>query len=116
MSIKIKILFVQTFRKGLIKNASQQTLEKFDQTASQFIQNDLDILRRFFDVRVAHYQGKKRLREFLIETLKDVLWSNLSFSWFADVHAFAAVLFSKIFRKKSIVVVGGYEVAKVQGI
>ena len=42
MSIKTKILFVQTFRKSLIKNASQQTLEKFDQTASQssFIQND----------------------------------------------------------------------------
>lgn len=56
-------------------------------TFSSFIQNDRDILRRFFDVRVAHYQGKKRLREFLIETLKDVLWPNLSFSWFADVHA-----------------------------
>ena len=97
MSIKPKILFVCP-------------------TFLSFLQNDLDILRRFFDVRVAHYQGKKKLPKFVIETLKDVLWSNLSFSWFADVHAFAAVLFSKIFRRKSIVVVGGYEVAKVQGI
>ena len=85
-------------------------------TFSSFIQNDLDILRRHFDVRVAHYQGKKRMLKFLIETLKGVLWSDLTFSWFADVHAFAAVLFSKIFRKKSIVVVDGYEVVKVQGI
>ena len=83
---------------------------------SSFIQNDLDILRKHFDVRVAHYQGKNGIPKSLIETLKDVLWSNLSFSWFADVHAFAAVLVSKIFRRKSIVVVGGYEVAKVQGI
>ena len=56
---KTKILFVQTFRKSLIKNASQQTLEKFDQTAPQFIQNDLDILRKHFDVKVAYYPGKK---------------------------------------------------------
>jgi len=46
---------------------------------SSFIQNDLDILRRFFDVRVAHYQGKKRLREFWIETLKGVLWADVTF-------------------------------------
>ena len=83
---------------------------------STFIQNDLDILRRHFDVKVAHYQGKNGIPKFLIETLKGVLWSNVTFSWFADVHAFAAVLFSKIFRIKSIVVVGGYEVAKVPEI
>ena len=83
---------------------------------SSFIQNDLDILRRHFEVRVAQYQGKKKLLKFLIETLKGVLWADVTFSWFADVHAFAAVLFSKIFRRKSIVVAGGYEVAKVQEI
>jgi glycosyltransferase involved in cell wall biosynthesis len=83
---------------------------------SSFIQNDLDILRKHFDVRVAYYQDKKRLLKFLVETLKGVLWSDVTFSWFADVHAFAAVLISKIFRKKSIVVVGGYEVAKVPEI
>ncbi|MCK4734804.1 MAG: glycosyltransferase family 4 protein [Methanophagales archaeon] len=83
---------------------------------SSFIQNDLDILRRHFEVRVAHYQGKKRLLKFLIEMLKGVLWADITFSWFADVHAFVAVLFSKIFRRKSIVVVGGYEVAKVSEI
>lgn len=83
---------------------------------SSFIQNDLDMLRRHFDVWVAHYRGKRRLLRFLIGTLKGVLWADVTFSWFADVHAFAAVLFSKIFRKKSIVVVDGYEVVKVQGI
>jgi len=83
---------------------------------SSFIQNDLDILRKHFDVRVVQYQGKEKLLKFLIETLKGVLWADVTFSWFADVHAFAAVLFSIIFRRKSIVVVGGYEVAKVPEI
>jgi len=62
--------------KSVFGNASQQTLEKFDQIASQFIQNDLDILGWHFDVRVAHYQGKKRMLKFLIETLKGVLWTD----------------------------------------
>jgi len=62
-------------------------------------------------MRVAHYQGKKKSLKFLIGTLKGVLWADTTFPWFADVHAFAAVLFSKIFIRKSIVVVEGYEVA-----
>ena len=74
---------------------------------SSFIQNDLDILRRHFEVRVVQYQGKKRMLNFLIETLKGVLWADLTFSWFADVHAFEMVLSSRIFRRNSIVVVGG---------
>jgi len=47
---------------------------------------------------------------------KGVLWADITFSWFADTHAFLAVLLSKLFRKKSIVVVGGYEVANVPEI
>ena len=103
MRIKPKILFVCPLNpfasKSVFGNAS----------LSSFIQNDLDILRRHFEVRVAQYQGKKKMFKFLIETIKGVLWSDVTFSWFADVRAFAAVLFSKIFRRKSIVVVGGYE-------
>jgi hypothetical protein len=49
----------------------------------------MDILRKHFDVRVAHYQGKKRILKFLIKTFKGVLWVDTTFSWFADVHAFA---------------------------
>ena len=38
-------------------------------------------------MRVAHYRGKKRLLKFLIATLKSVMWADVTFSWFADVHA-----------------------------
>lgn len=54
--------------------------------------------------------------KFLIETIKGVLWLDTIFLWFADVHAFVAVLVSRIFRRRSIVVVEGYEVAKVQEV
>ena len=48
-------------------------------------------------MKVVQYQGKNGIPKFLIEMLKGVLWADLTFSWFADVHAFAAVLFSRIF-------------------
>lgn len=98
---KIKILFVRTSK-------------------SSFIQNDLELLRRHFDIRVVDFVlSRKNLKGTLATMfgmLKGILWANLTFSWFADTHAFLAVRLSKIFRKKSIVIVGGYEVAKVPEI
>ena len=44
------------------------------------------------------------------------LWADITYSWFGSFHAFLAVLFSKLFHKKSIVVAGGYDVAKMTEI
>lgn len=87
-------------------------------TRAPFIQNDLEMLSKHFDVRVLDltpFSGslKKKLKyspEILLKMVRGILWSDITFTWFADIHAFLAVLLSKIFRKKSIVVVGGYEV------
>ena len=46
----------------------------------------------------------------MLSMIKGVLWTDVTFSWFAERHAYVAVLLSKIFKKKSIVVVGRYEV------
>ncbi|MEA2015175.1 MAG: hypothetical protein U9O59_00400 [Actinomycetota bacterium] len=54
---------------------------------SSFIQRDFELLKRHFDVKVAHYRGRKRMLKFWVETIKGVLWADLTFSWFADVHA-----------------------------
>ena len=77
-----------------------------------FIQNDLDLLKRHFDVKIGHYTGLVSIPKILI----GVLWSDITFSWFADIHAFWALRLSKLFKKKSIVVVGGFEVANVPEI
>ena len=79
---------------------------------SSFIQNDLDLLKRHFDVKIGHYTGLVSIPKILI----GVLWSDITFSWFADIHAFWALRLSKLFKKKSIVVVGGFEVANVPEI
>ena len=83
-----------------------------------FILNDISLLSEFFDVKIldlSPYSGStmKKLKyapRILVEMIKGILWSHVTFSWFADIHAFLAVLFSKILGRKSVVVVGGYEV------
>jgi len=84
-----------------------------------FLKRDVEILKNHFDIRTAPtFNRKKPVSSIpsILKILKGTLWADLTFSHFADTHAFLAVLFSKIFRKKSIVIVGGYEVARVPEI
>ena len=87
---------------------------------SSFIQKDLEILTKHFDVRVVDSDlTGKSLKGALItiyNMIKGILRVDITFSRFAGTHAFVAILLSKLFRKKSIVVVGGYEVAEVPEI
>lgn len=87
---------------------------------SIFMLRDLQILREHFDVRTIATRPKrmKRIAKSLVilRILKGTLWADLTFSWFANYAALLAVLFSKMLRKKSIVIVGGFEVAKVPEI
>ena len=83
-----------------------------------FIKKDYEILKRRFRVKcvVYNYDDKKSLLLLVPRIIKGVLWADLTYSWFGSFHAFFAVLFSKILHKKSIVVAGGYDVAKVTEI
>jgi len=74
---------------------------------SSFIKSDYEVLSKHFGVNRVNY---RKIRD-VFKIAKVVLKSDISFSWFADGWAFFAVIFSKVFRKKSIVVVGGYDVA-----
>jgi len=84
-----------------------------------FLKRDVEILKNHFDIRTAPTFNRKRPITSIpgiFKILKGTLWADLTFSHFADTHAFLAVLFSKIFREKSIVIVGGYEVARIPEI
>lgn len=82
-------------------------------TESGFVQTDLDILRSMHEVRTVKF---KPCLSSIIEIAKGVMWCDCTYSWFTHTHAAACVLFSKILRKKSIAIVGGYEVAKLPEI
>jgi len=81
-----------------------------------FLERDVKLLRKYFEVKTAPAINRRKPLRDILKVFKGVVWANVTFSQFADSHAFFAVLFSKLLRKKSIVVVGGYEVAKVPEI
>lgn len=85
-----------------------------------FIEQDIDILSKQFEVRVVDFiLSRKQLKGTLVSvlnTVTGVLWADITFSWFAGFHAALAVFLSKLLRKKSIVVTGGYDVANEPGI
>ncbi|SNQ61100.1 glycosyltransferase family 4 protein [Candidatus Methanoperedens nitratireducens] len=101
MNKRIKVLFVRPYKPS-------------------FIQKDLELLKKHFDVKKVDFVlSRKNLKDTLMSPFKmvaGVIWADVTFSWFAGYHAFCAVRLSKILRKKSIVVVGGYEVAEVPEI
>ena len=80
-----------------------------------FIQQDLDILKKHFNVRCIDVGKTKRslLQKGILiaKMIYDILWADISFTWFANNHAYAMVKLSKYFRKKSMVIIGGFEVA-----
>ena len=78
---------------------------------STFIQSDLNILQKYFDVKTVG-----SFRRNILKFLRGIAWADLTYCWFADFSAFVAVLLSKILRKKVVVVLGGFEVAKIPEI
>jgi glycosyltransferase involved in cell wall biosynthesis len=74
---------------------------------STFVKQDLEILSRHFQVEAVPYKSAGDI----MNMIGPIRRSDLVFSWFASGHSFAAVMLSKIFRKKSVVVAGGYDVA-----
>jgi hypothetical protein len=79
---------------------------------SSFVRQDHDILSRHFEVEEVRYRKLSNI----LRMAASIWRSEISFSWFASGHSFAAVLLSKILGKRSIVVAGGYDVACVQEI
>jgi len=84
----VKILFTSTF-------------------ITPFIQEDLSFLQNHFTTRYLWTTGLlSPLRIFL-----SVIKVNLTFTWFASVYAGILVFFGRMFRRPSIIVVGGVDVA-----
>lgn len=86
---------------------------------STFVQKDFEILSLKHSVKKYHFKPRKGLAG-LQELTKQFFYFILNiwrfdhvFIWFADYHAFFPVLFAKMLGKKSLVVIGGYDVANI---
>jgi glycosyltransferase involved in cell wall biosynthesis len=74
---------------------------------SSFVKKDLEILKKQFDVKQIAWHGKKSI----LLIIKGALTTDITYCWFAGDYAGIAIFLSKMLKKKSIVVAGGYDVA-----
>ncbi len=79
---------------------------------SSFIKRDYDIISRVHEVKKVNFSGPGDA----VKLMKAVANCDLALIWFAGGHAFAAVLLAKLLRKKSMIIVGGFDVARVPEI
>lgn len=87
---------------------------------STFVKTDYEILSSQHHVTQYQFKPVKGLWKTACQFLKQLffllfnVWKfDVIFIWFADYHSFLPVLFAKIANKKSFVVVGGYDVARL---
>lgn len=85
---------------------------------SSFVKADFEILSTFANVTKYQFKPGKGIVRTGIELLKELIFLifhgfkfNSVFVWFGDYHSLLPVLFAKICRKKSFVVIGGYDVS-----
>jgi glycosyltransferase involved in cell wall biosynthesis len=71
-----------------------------------FVERDLEIFKKHHKVRSVQYNGKRSLPKLAYLIAR----ANVNFSWFALGYATSSVLLSKMFRKKSVVIAGGWDV------
>ena len=87
---------------------------------STFIKGDLDILGKKFPVTTLVVDNSSKIKQIFSITneffylLFNILRHDIVYIWFADYHSFFPVLFSKLFRKKVYLVIGGYDVCRVK--
>mgnify|MGYP001185027490 CR=1 FL=1 len=95
---------------------------KRDDANAKFVTNDIQILKKQFDVDVDEVHMPKNftiiftfIRSFFSYLFRIPKY-DLIYSWFADYHTFLPVMIGKLYRKKSIICVGGYEATYIPEI
>lgn len=85
---------------------------------SSFVEGDLKILRKAYDVTVYHYDNR---RNSLCSVARQFFWLLFNFwrfdkvyVWFGDYHSFFPVVFARLFGKRVFLVNGGYDVCRIR--
>lgn len=84
---------------------------------STFIKSDYKILSQFYYVKLFKSNFGKTFFQFIIPLIQQFFFLlfnihkfDIVYCWFADYHSFLPIFFSKLFRKKSFLILGGYDV------
>lgn len=90
---------------------------------STFVEKDYHSLKKKARVLDYHFIAEKQLHRFFFEYLrmtwfliKNINKTDILFCWFADYYSFLPALFGKIFRKKTVIIVGGKDAISIPEI
>lgn len=85
-----------------------------------FVKKDIDLLSEFYTVKQLQFVLKKSFLSFFYYQIKGFLRlilqtpkQDILYIWFCDYHAFWAVFIAKVFRKKSVIVSGGFDAVSI---
>lgn len=88
-----------------------------------FVQEDISLLSQDFELLVYHYQSSKSVLKNAKAYFQQFFWllvhiwqAKSVFVWFGDYHSFCLFFFLKLHKKKSIIVVGGYDATYIKEI
>lgn len=89
---------------------------------SSFVRDDLEILARRYDIRIFHFVGGASGNPFLRgvslarSAIAQALWlcrelprAGIVYGWFADYHLVLPMLLAQLWRRPSVVVLGGFD-------
>ncbi len=79
---------------------------------SSFVKKDIDILKSEFEVEIAYCNTFLSM----FTNIRFIFKNDCIFCWFGSLRFFPVILAAKIFKKKIIIVSGGYDVASVPEI
>lgn len=89
---------------------------------AKFVTNDIEILRKNFEVNIDEVNVPKSaaillmlMRQFL-SCLIRIPSYDIIYIWFADYHSFIPVLAGKLFGKRTVICAGGYEATYIPEI
>lgn len=87
---------------------------------SAFVRNDYNLLSKHFVVDKYAYQISRKVLPFALAFVRQFFFLlirgrkyDLYYCWFADYHSFLPSLFSRFFNQKSVIILAGYDVARL---
>lgn len=90
-----------------------------------FVRKDYELLRdnEKYEVGKYHFQLNKKFFPFAFQYLKQLTfllfkgWKyNVFYFWFVDYHAILPQIFAKLFHKKTVVIIGGFDAVSIPEI
>jgi glycosyltransferase involved in cell wall biosynthesis len=85
------------------------------------VKSDINILTSIKNNSVKEYQFNNRKSFILLSFFKQFIYLlfnrfDVYFCWFNDYHSLLPVLFAKVLKRKSIIIIGGYDATVVKSI